>query len=141
MANKLVFDTKGLEEMIAWLSEFDNGTEERRAVEDALKDSKDYVTKQLAEEIERHRRTGITEKSLDKNDSVSWEGTQASIPVGFHIRQGGLASIFLMYGTPRMQPDKKLYNAIYGSKTKKEIHEIQEAAFIRAINRAQKKRR
>ena len=137
MANKLAFDTKGLEDMIAWLSEYE-GREERRAVEEALRDSKDYVTKQLAQEIKRHRRTGITEKSLDQNDTVTWEGTEASIPVGFHIRQGGIASIFLMYGTPRMQPDKKLYNAIYGSRTKKEIHDIQEAAFIRAISRAQK---
>ena len=34
-----------------------------------------------------------------------------------------------MYGTPRMKPDKQLYNLFYGSKIKKEVFKIQEDIF------------
>ena len=91
-----------------------------------------------------HRKTGDTEKSLDKNPTVEWYGYEASENVGFHISEGGLPSIFLMYGTtvfgqPHIDPDKELHDAIYGTKTKKEVHKIQREVMEKAIERAMKK--
>ena len=61
-----------------------------------------------------------SDRAITKSEKrLNGKRTKAYIKVGFNISKGGLASIFLMYGTPRMQPDKKLYNSIYGSSTKK----------------------
>jgi hypothetical protein len=65
--------------------------------------------------------TGKTVKSLVKKD-IKIKGDRLEMPLGFKVRQGGLASIFLMYGVPRHAPnpgyvkrDKKLYNEFYGN--------------------------
>ena len=87
-------------------------------------------------------------------ENVSWEGTKAIIPVGFKISQGGLASVFLMYGTPRHAPanqygsangthpgmpaDKKLYNAIYGNAVHRKIAEKQKEIFEKEIKKVMK---
>ena len=87
--------------------------------------SASYVDSQLKAAIAPHRRTGTVEQSLDTHpNKVEWSGTNASIQVGFNLDDGGIPSIFLMYGTkvhgqPHVQPDKKLYDAVYGSKNKK----------------------
>lgn len=77
--------------------------------------------------------TGGTLRSLRRDAVIEWNGTVASVPVGFDIEHGGLASIFLMHGTPRMKPDRQLYDAFYGKQTQAEVVEAQEAAFYAAI--------
>lgn len=105
----------------------------KKTTEKALEESKDYVTKNLHQDMKKHHRTGRTEKSIDDDSKVEWHGSEASIKVGFKISDGGLASIFLMYGTPRMQPDKKLYNDVYGNSTRRKISEIQREVFDKAL--------
>ena len=107
----------------------------KETVEKALEESKEYVTKNLEAEIKKHNRTGRTEASLDKNSEVQWQGSVAEIKVGFKISDGGLASIFLMYGTPRMQPDRKLYNDVYGTAAQRKVREIQEEVFNDALRK------
>lgn len=124
MANKIGLQFKGWEDLIVELDEMQKDA--KKAVDEALKKSKEYVTKNAEREIARHRRTGRTQASLDTDNRVVWHGDEAETDVGFHIRKGGLPSIFLMYGTPRMAKDKKLYDAIYGTKTKREVARIQE---------------
>ncbi|MDE6777235.1 MAG: hypothetical protein K2J25_04775 [Oscillospiraceae bacterium] len=63
----------------------------------------------------------------------------AEAKVGFHISDGGLPSIFLMYGTPSIEPDNNLKEAIYGTKTKNEIKKIQREVYEKSIERAMKK--
>ncbi|MFR3520381.1 MAG: hypothetical protein ACLTT4_18380, partial [Coprobacillus cateniformis] len=76
--------------------------------------------------------------TLIRENGVTWEGFVATVDVGFRIREGGLPSIFLMYGTPKMKKDTKLYNAIRGAKTKKYIYELQTEAMTRHISLAKK---
>lgn len=95
----------------------------------ALKRTHNYITPKIESEFQKHNRTGRTFGSLRKDDSTEWNGDIGSVDVGFDIKNGGLASIFLMYGTPRMKPDKELYNLFYGSKIKKEVFKIQEDIF------------
>lgn len=131
--NKMGLEFKGFDEVIA---NFEHaGGNVMQATEAALKASKQAVNPAAQAAILKHRRTGRTEASLDTNMHVNWEGLTAEINIGFNIRDGGLASIFLMYGTPRVQPDKKLYNSIYGPKIKKQIAKIQEEAINKVISR------
>ena len=129
--NKIVFDFKALEEYAEKLDKI--GGDIREATENALEECHGYITSKIESDIRRHRQTGETEASLDRQGKVVWEGSVAEIPVGFRISEGGLPSIFLMYGTPKMKKDQKLYNDLYGSATKKEVKEIQERSFEKVI--------
>ena len=79
--------------------------------------------------------TGATEESLVEKPTIEWNGTIATVKTGFNIKDGGLASIFLMYGTPRIKKDQKLYDAFYSARTQKEIDKIQEDTFYEEIRR------
>lgn len=138
--NKIGLQFSGFDEMIAKLDELQGDL--KKTTEKALKASFDYVTPKLHEDMKKHRKTGETEDSIVDDARVNWEGSTASINVGFDIMSGGLPSIFLMYGTPRHAPnhpgtnaDKKLYNDIFGPKTKKEIAEIQREIFAAEIKK------
>lgn len=78
-------------------------------------------------------RTGRTKGTLQHDPNITWEGTTATVRVGFDIANGGLPSLFLMYGTPSISPDKTLYNAFFGGKTKKEIRDIQQNIFLKKL--------
>jgi hypothetical protein len=83
---------------------------------------------------------GDTLKSLYRDKKVYWSGDTASIDAGFSIRKGGLASIFLIYGTPRMKKDQKLYNAFFSKKTKELIQAEQEKIFYNALEKVRQDR-
>lgn len=133
---KLGIEFDGFEKLIQKLEDVEGASEQ--AVENALVATHELVTGNLQSAIAPHRRTGETEKSLKRNAEVTWVGTTAEVEVGFDIDNGGLPSVFLMNGTrvngtPRVKPDTKLQNAIYGAKTKKEIAELQEKEFRKCI--------
>lgn len=119
----------------------------KKTADRALQESYDYVTENVENKIRSHHRTGETEKSLLTQSKVEWTGNTASIDVGFDIKNGGLPSIFLMYGTPRHGPvgkngghpgtaaDKQLYDAIYGNRATREIRKIQEEIFANEIKK------
>lgn len=108
----------------------------RQTVTGALQEAGQLVTEQARAAIQPHRRTGKTEASLIENPPVEWTGTQAAVNVGFDINNGGLPSIFLMYGTPRMKKDTNLYNAFYGAQTQKKIEQIERDALDNAVEKA-----
>lgn len=133
MANKTRIEFDGFEEVIARLTKLDGDI--KGVTEKALRETHKVITKKAETAIAPHKETGATEKSLKKNAEIKWSGSEASVETGFSIRNGGLASIFLMYGTPRMKKDQNLYNAFFGNKTKKEVMEIQEKIFYDEIRR------
>ena len=138
--NKLTLDFPMFDTLKKQLNEA-GGNALTAAVEDALKASAAFADTQMKAAIAPHRKTGKVEESLDNHpDQVKWYGTSASIPVGFDLKDGGLPSLFLMYGTkvhgqPHVKPDRKLYDAIYGSKVKKQIQKIQEEAFLSVVKK------
>ena len=133
---KLGIEFDGFEKLIQKLEDVEGAAEQ--ATENALVATHGLVTRNLQSAIAPHRRTGETERSLQRNADVTWIGTTAEVEAGFDIENGGLPSVFLMNGTevngtPRVKPDPKLKNAIYGAKTKKEIAELQEKEFRKCI--------
>lgn len=113
----------------------------RETVTDALQEAGQFVTEQARAAIQPHGRTGKTEASLRENPTVEWTGTQATIHAGFDIANGGMPSIFLMYGTkvhgtPRAKKDVRLYNAFYGAETKKKVEQIVRDALNAAVEKA-----
>lgn len=71
--------------------------------------------------------TGNMYRAIKSDDGVKWKGSVAEVGVGFDFsKNGGFHSIFVMYGTPRMAKDAKVYNAIKGTRTKKRVYEAQE---------------
>ncbi len=125
------------------LSDFEAaGGDVKQAAEKALVQSQKIVAEQTRAAMPPHRRTGQTEESIVEDAEVEWEGLTAGIKVGFSVSDGGLASIFLMYGTARHSPnhpgtaqDKKLYNAVYGSGTRRKVGKAQEDLILEAVER------
>lgn len=136
MANKTRIEFDGFEEVIARLTKLDGDI--KSVTEKALRETHKTITHKAEEAIAPHKLTGATEKSLKRNAEIEWAGTLASVKTGFDISKGGLPSIFLMYGTPRMRKDQNLYNAFFGNKTKKEVMELQETIFYDEIRRLDK---
>ena len=141
--NKLSVDFTGVDRYIERLQEL-GGESTKRAIEGALKASQAYVANSAAQAMKPHDKTGAVSRSIVRNAPVEWTGdTVAAIPVGFKISDGGLPSIFLMYGTkvhgqPHITPDRALYNAVYGAKVKRKVRELQRAAFDKVIERVMK---
>lgn len=130
--NRMGLQFDGWEETITKLNSLAGNSGTAKAVEEALISSKEYVNEQLDKAVisaslpaKGKYSTGDTRKSINKDSVVQWQGQTASIKVGFDFKKSGTTSIFLMYGTPKMKPAKGLKNAVYGTKTKKEIAEIQ----------------
>lgn len=133
---KLTINFTGFKEMAEQLDKI--GGDLKKTTEKAINDSADFITPQLKAAIHPRWLTGQTEGSLVENSPVEWEGSKASRKVGFNISSGGIASIFLMYGTPKMAPDKNLYNALYGNSTRRKISEIQKEIFMKELERLTK---
>jgi len=130
---RMTLEFEGFEEVVARLSKLEGDV--KTTTERALKETHRIVTKKAEAAIQPHRLSGMTENSLKREANIEWAGTLASVPVGFSISEGGLASIFLMYGTPTMQKDQKLYNAIWGKATHDEVSKIQEDIFFEEIRK------
>ncbi|MEG2933975.1 MAG: hypothetical protein RR842_10380 [Gordonibacter sp.] len=122
-------DFDGLDAIVTKLERLGVGT--GKVAEAALKVSHEIVTGQVdkAQSASAYNIapgvTGATASAVSRVFSIEWEGTCASVGVGWSIRAGGLPSVFLMYGTPTLAPDRSLYNAIYGGKTKQLVQQAQ----------------
>lgn len=134
----LEFD--GMEELAKKL-EFLNGNLQSTA-EKALQESQKHLIPKIKKAMQKKNlpakgkySSGDTEKSIIENDTVNWNGTVASIDVGFDMDKSGLKSVYLMHGTPRMNPVKGLKASIYGSASKKEVEAIQAEIFQKEIKR------
>lgn len=131
--NKTGIEFEGFEEVLSKLKKLDGDI--KGTSEEALVKTKRYIHKNLGTAMEPHNRTYKTVQSLVKNNIIKWNGNIVSIDTGFDISHGGLPSVFLMYGTPRMDKDQKLYNAIFGAKTKREVMKLQEDVYYEEIRR------
>ena len=110
------------------------------AAEKAILESRDYVAEKIEKAMGKlpaggRYSTGLTKSSIVKDYPFVWTGDQGYAEVGFDFDVSDLTSMYLMYGTPRMDPVKGLKAAIYGSKTKKDVAKIQEEIVAEAIRK------
>lgn len=156
MGKKFGLNFDGVAELSEKLEQL--GGDLKKVAEEALEFIPGDVNPKLHAAMQKHRGHGVTEKSIVEGQKVTWTGNIASIDVGFNLKKGGMPSIFLMYGTPRHAPgnqyggpvrpgaqehpgtkaDKELYDAIYGSKTQKDIAAKQQKIFTQAIQELMK---
>lgn len=139
--NRMTLDFKGVDKYLEQLKKTEGAAE--RAVDKALKETQELIADKAAAAIEPHNKSHITADQIIRDGDVTWTQEIAEISVGFKISDEngnlpGLPSIFLMYGTeqggqPRTEADQKLYDAVYGKDTKKEVRKLQQAAFDRIL--------
>lgn len=132
------------EDYMAKLDKVGDKSALKRGVEAGLKSSKTYVNPEITKSISpgnlpaggKYSAAPHVKDALNTDIRVEWEGLTAGIDVGFDLKKkGGFTSIYLMYGTPKMSPAKGLKAAIYGSRTKKKIGELQGEAIGKVIRR------
>lgn len=135
---KVAVEFAGFDEVLKKLNKL--GADTKQITEDALQKSFDIVTKKAEAAIAKPNlpaggkfSTGRTEESLTRTLEVTWIGTEASAPVGFNIKKGGLPSIFMMYGTPRYMKVQAVYDAFYSSATEGEVLNAQREVFFKAM--------
>lgn len=140
--NRVTIDFAGFNDYIAKLDELGSDASMKQGVDVGLKTSKQYVNQQLQTSIQKSNlpakgkySKGDTEKSINKNFNVEWQGLTCETKVGFDFSKSGLTSVFLMYGTPKMKPVAGLYDAVYGKKTKSKIKALQKEAIQKVIQR------
>lgn len=137
---KLGIQFDGFDQTLKHLEAMNRGV--KQPVETALKQSHQIVVQSVEQAITASpydfNRTGTTKGSLRESPEIEWDGTNAICPVGFDISHGGLPSIFLMYGTPRITPDRKLYNSIFGKSVRNKVSEAQARIFQEYIQEARK---
>ena len=138
--NRIGLQFNGWEDYIAKLDELGGSQAMKKGVEEALIESKKHVNPLIEKSMSKlpaggRYSTGNTKKSIDNENKVEWVGMTGEIKIGFDFSKSGLKSIFLMYGTPKMKPVSGLKSAIYGTKTQKEIAEIQEKVLSEAIKK------
>ena len=147
----ILFD--GFEELAEILDR--NSKDLKKATNEALEETHKLITPKIHNVMEKHHDTGDTEKSIIDEPLINWQGSKATVHIGFDLKNGGFPSIFLMYGTkpheiwnqyggnlgghPGMPKDTELFNAIKGTRTKKEIAEKQREVMNKYINLARKK--
>lgn len=137
MANKIGFKVDNLD---FWIKKFQEKNVNLKAVTDkALVESKKIVNKKLEQDTvnpnfpkqgryssPRH----LVRASINKQFTTEWSGYVNGIKIGYDFNVSGLVSIFLMYGTAKMPPAKKLKNDVYGSATRNEVKKKQEEIFM-----------
>ena len=141
--NRISLSFKGFEELAEKLDKA--GGDLKKITEKALVAGKNVVRDNLDNAVKNSNfpaqgrySTGLTEKSIDRDETVEWNGTTGSIHVGFDFKISGMRTIFLMYGTPRMEKSQKIYDAVYGAKTKKQVSAVQKEIFESEIKKIMK---
>lgn len=115
---KMRIDTSGFDDLVAQLEALSGDV--RGAVTEALETAAAKVTADTREAIKPeylpHQgkySKGATAETIIEPE-VQWSGTKAEVAVGFDYAKGG-AGGYLIFGTPKMQPDAKLA-AIFNKK-------------------------
>ena len=129
----------GFEDLAAEVDRSDGDLQ--KAVDEALTETAKYIQSQVATAAAPYAAkgrkgyaTGRMYGSIIEDGLVTWNGHVAEVGTGFALNESnGWHSIFIMYGTPRMAKDTKVYNAIKGAKTKKEIERIQQEVMQKYI--------
>lgn len=141
MSNKASMDFSGFQSLMRELEKLNADT---KAIADkALEKTFDIVTEKAKDAANPANypakgkySTGRTAESLKTTCKIYWQGTEATVDVGYSISAGGLQSIFMIYGTPKHMKVQAMYDAFFGNKTLQEVRNAQRAVLMDAVNEA-----
>ena len=108
MGSKAKIDFYGSSELLKRLEAA--GANVEKCIVDALQKSVEKPKEEMLQYIKQHKLTGQTEESF--TTEIKHEGNKIYLKVGFDIKKGGIAAIFLNYGTPKIAPSFFIDNAI-----------------------------
>ena len=127
MSSILRLDMSGFEELLTKLDKL--GGDIRNVVEDALTQAGETIADDTVDAMASAKLPaggkyshGETMASIVRRPVVEWEGTRASIGVGFDFGRPG-AGGFLITGTPRMSPNHELQTMYKRKKYMKSIQD------------------
>ena len=126
-------DTKDFQNLTQMLEK--KGKDVKAAADEALAATTDLIAENLTTAASPYAGRGLKGYATGRmygtilHERPEWKGTTATVRAGFRIRDA-LESVFIMYGTPKIAKDTKVYNAIMGTKTKKEIQQKQEEILL-----------
>lgn len=86
------------------------GANVEQACVDALRASVAAPKAEMLDFIRAHKLTGQTEDSFV--EEIRQEGNKIYLELGFSIRKGGIAALFLNLGTPKIAPTWFIDNAV-----------------------------
>lgn len=141
--NTLKLETKGLEELIRRLDGLTDDVKPvisdalEQASETIAEDTIDALHKQYLPAGGKYSRSDTdlakTAETVITGAKTTWQGTEGSIRAGFDYGQNGAGGL-LISGTPKMDPDQRLF-AIYKKKSyMKKIEQDISDVIIDAIN-------
>lgn len=141
MASKMSLDMSDFEkQMLKKLNELQ--ADVPKIVTKALEKTHEIVTEKALEAMKKENlpakgkfSSSATEASILREAKVYGIGEALAVDVGFSIGNGGLASIFLLYGTPRMKKSQKLYDAFFSNATKSEVLTAQEQIIFNELQK------
>lgn len=114
----------------------------KRAVEGGMKSTKAEVIRQVSGLMQPGNlpaggkyATGDTMEHLNRDLVIKWEGNMARLGLGFVLENGGLVSLFLMYGTPQHAPVAGLEDLLRGKTLAKITRKEQEKAILKVLER------
>lgn len=114
--NSMKLDLRGVSDLLERIQKVGGNID--AAAEKTLVESAKPFVEDLKSGIKKHRRTGLTEASLNDPIQLQREGNQLTLNVGFDLGKGGLPALFLEYGTPHMKPESFIRPAIQRNQTK-----------------------
>lgn len=128
------FDITALEKYADQLQEAGGMAAVKRAVQGGMLATKKQVNAEVTTAMQSGNlpaggkySVGDTMEHLNEEMTVDWEGNMARLKLGFNMEGGGIASIFLMYGTPRHDPASGLREALKEHPKKISRKKMQEA--------------
>ncbi len=141
MSTRVELDTSGfMNSMMKQLQALD--ADIKSVTEKALKETHAIITAKAEEAAQNSNlpaggkySTGKMLQSLYRDGKVVWTGTVAAVDVGFSIRNGGLPSLFMIYGTPKYMNNQKMYDAFKCKATLDEVRTVQEEIFYDEVRR------
>ena len=119
-----------------------SGGDLHKAVNDALQQTQQLIQSNVRSAAAPYAAKGLQgyakgdmHGSILRDKAVTWKGTVAEVKTGFSANGGAtlngfMHSIFIMYGTPRINKDQKVFNAIKGTKTRNDVAKLQEKIML-----------
>lgn len=102
-----------------------------RAIGKAVVKAGQIPKREMEQFMSQHKYSGLTDRSMTEDKEVVWKDGKARYRVGYDIKKGGMAALFLDIGTPRMKPYFFVYHAMENNFTN--IKNAQELALKEAL--------